>query len=78
LLGALLTFAATPLYPIYRFGVAQWGLTLLEDQQIAGVLMWIPAGFFYLGAMLVLVARRLNHLEATPATNHSIKETSYG
>jgi putative membrane protein len=78
LLGALLTFAATPFYPIYRFGVAQWGLTLLEDQQIAGVLMWIPAGFFYLGAMLVLVERRLNHLEATPATNHSIKETSYG
>jgi hypothetical protein len=28
--------------------------------------------------MLVLVERRLNHLEATPATNHSIKETSYG
>lgn len=78
LLGALLTFATTPLYPIYRFGVAQWGLTLLTDQQIAGVLMWIPAGFFYLGAMLVLIARRLRFLEATPSTIHRIKETSYG
>ena len=69
LLGALLTFATTPLYPVYRFGVAQWGLTLLADQQIAGVLMWIPAGFFYLGAMLVLVARRLRSLEATPTAS---------
>jgi len=78
LLGALLTFAATPLYPIYRFGVAQWGLTLLADQQIAGVLMWIPAGFFYLGAMLVLVARRLRLLETTSPTIHYPKERSYG
>lgn len=63
LLGALLTFAATPLYPVYRLGVAQWGLTLLTDQQLAGVIMWIPVGFFYLGAMLLVVARWLQALE---------------
>lgn len=63
LLGALLTFAATPLYPIYAIGVAQWGVTLLADQQLAGVIMWIPVGFFYLGAMLILVARWLHALE---------------
>lgn len=63
LLGALLTFAVTPLYPIYTASVAQWGLTLLADQQLAGVIMWIPVGFFYLGAMLVLVARWLQEME---------------
>lgn len=63
LLGALLTFAATPLYPVYRLGVIEWGLTLLTDQQLAGVIMWIPVGFFYLGAMLILVARWLHALE---------------
>lgn len=63
LLGALLTFAATPLYPVYRLGVMQWGLTLLTDQQLAGVIMWIPVGFFYLGAMLILVARWLQAME---------------
>jgi putative membrane protein len=73
LLGALLTFAATPLYPIYRFGVAQWGLTLLADQQIAGVLMWIPAGFFYLGAILVLVSRRLHIMETTKTPNAPLR-----
>lgn len=63
LLGALLTFATTPLYPVYRAGVTQWGLTLLTDQQLAGVIMWIPVGFFYLGAMLFLAARWLRRLE---------------
>lgn len=66
LLGALLTFAATPLYPVYRPGVVQWGLTLLTDQQLAGVIMWVPVGFFYLGAMLMLVAHWLQALEQTP------------
>ena len=63
MLGALLTFAATPLYPIYRASAAQWGLTLLADQQLAGVIMWIPVGFFYLVAMLLLVARWLQEME---------------
>lgn len=63
LLGALLTFASTPLYPVYRFGVTQWGLTLLTDQQLAGVIMWVPVGFFYLGAMLLLVAHWLQTIE---------------
>ncbi|MBX3013462.1 MAG: cytochrome c oxidase assembly protein [Caldilineaceae bacterium] len=69
LLGALLTFAATPLYPVYGLGTAQWGLSLLADQQLAGVIMWVPVGFFYLGAMLLLIARWLQELErpATPS-----------
>jgi len=67
LLGALLTFAATPLYPVYAASVGPWGLTLLVDQQLAGVIMWIPVGFFYLAAMLILVARWLRQLEQTPA-----------
>lgn len=72
LLGALLTFATTPLYPVYRFGVAQWGLTLLVDQQLAGVIMWIPVGFFYLGAMLVLVARWLQALERSERSSQRL------
>lgn len=71
LLGALLTFATTPLYPVYQLGVAQWGLTLLVDQQLAGVIMWIPVGFFYLGAMLVLVARWLQELEHSQPRPHA-------
>lgn len=62
-LGALLTFARTPLYPIYTSSVAGWGLTVLEDQQLAGLLMWIPAGVIYLLAALILFARWLRSME---------------
>jgi putative membrane protein len=50
-LGALLTFAAWPLYDVHRPGALAWGLRPLADQQLAGLIMWIPAGAFYVVAM---------------------------
>jgi cytochrome c2 len=48
--GALMVLASEPLYRVHAAGVAAWHMTLLEDQQIAGVIMWIPAGSVYLAA----------------------------
>lgn len=56
LLGVLLTFARAPWYPAYADTTAAWGLTPLEDQQLAGVIMWVPGGGAYLVPALVLVA----------------------
>jgi len=44
LLGALLTFAAVPLYSVHEFTTTAWGLTWLGDQQLGGLVMWVPAG----------------------------------
>jgi putative membrane protein len=55
ILGALLTFARKPWYPSYEARTGLWGLTALEDQQLAGVIMWVPAGVVYLGAALGLM-----------------------
>jgi putative membrane protein len=55
LLGALLLLASTPLYPAHRGGPALWGLTALEDQQLAGALMWIPPSAVYLVAIAVVL-----------------------
>jgi putative membrane protein len=44
LLGALLTFAPTILYPAYLEAVQPWDITALEDQQLGGLIMWVPAG----------------------------------
>lgn len=55
LLGALLTFAPAPLYAAHLEAPALWGLTALGDQQLAGLLMWIPAGIPYLAAVLFLI-----------------------
>ncbi|UXX84769.1 cytochrome c oxidase assembly protein [Roseovarius pelagicus] len=43
LLGALLTFTPEPLYAAHMLAPYQWGLSPLEDQQLGGLLMWIPA-----------------------------------
>jgi cytochrome c oxidase assembly factor CtaG len=56
LLGALLTFTSRIWYPIYLPRTAPWGLTPLEDQQLAGLIMWIPAGLAYTAAALALLA----------------------
>jgi putative membrane protein len=58
-LGALLVFAAIPLYPENSTGAAAWGYTALEDQQLGGLIMWIPGGFVYLACALLLSSRWL-------------------
>ncbi len=59
LLGALITFAETPLYRPHFFTTQPWGFTALEDQQLAGLIMWAPAAGLYLAAAMVLVHRWL-------------------
>jgi cytochrome c oxidase assembly factor CtaG len=56
ILGALLTFAGAVWYPAYAPSTTAWGLSPLEDQQIGGLIMWIPAGVVYLAAGLWLLA----------------------
>jgi len=55
ILGALLTFARDVWYPAYSGTTRAWGFSPLEDQQIGGLIMWIPAGLVYLAAGLALV-----------------------
>lgn len=56
LLGALIVFARTAIYPSYAQRGEAWSLTPLEDQQLGGLIMWIPGGMVYVIAALVLVA----------------------
>jgi putative membrane protein len=56
LLGALITFAGSAWYPAYNGLTASWGLTPLDDQQLGGLIMWIPAGLVYIFAGLALFA----------------------
>ena len=56
LLGVLLTFSDRVWYPLYQSSTAPWGLSPLEDQQLAGLIMWIPAGVAYLVAALAIAA----------------------
>ena len=66
-LGALLTFASDPWYVGYEGLTAAWGLTPLEDQQLAGLIMWIPASVTYLLAALFVIAQWLREPERSAA-----------
>ncbi|HYE45762.1 MAG TPA: cytochrome c oxidase assembly protein [Caulobacter sp.] len=59
LLGALVTFAGQPLYAPHLATTAAWGLTPLEDQQAAGLIMWAPAAALYMAAALVVLGRMI-------------------
>ncbi|MBP0114676.1 cytochrome c oxidase assembly protein [Bradyrhizobium vignae] len=55
-LGALMALAPHLLYRQQADAAAAWGLTPLEDQQLAGIIMWVPAGTIYAGSALALIA----------------------
>ena len=55
LIGALLTFAARPFYATYALAPRVTSLSAVDDQQLAGLVMWIPGGIVYAGAVLVLL-----------------------
>jgi len=50
LLGAVLTFSAHPWFAWYATTTQPWGLTQLQDQQLGGVIMWVPSGVIFLAA----------------------------
>ena len=60
-LGAFLTFAPRPLFPPHGLTTLAWGFTPLEDQQLGGLLMWVPGGLAFAGVAvgaLVIAMRR--------------------
>ena len=55
-LGALMALSSSPWYPAYAaMGVSGIGLDPASDQQLAGLLMWIPGGLVHGAAALVLL-----------------------
>ncbi|MGA9510501.1 MAG: cytochrome c oxidase assembly protein [Candidatus Sulfotelmatobacter sp.] len=63
-LGALLTFAPRPWYSSYITTAPLWHLTALEDQQLGGLIMWIPAGTLLLIVALVLLVKWMNESQS--------------
>ncbi len=62
-LGALLTLTSRVLYSVYATTTVPWGLRTVDDQQLGGIIMWVPGSFAYVIAGLVLVARMLHASE---------------
>lgn len=57
LLGAILTLAPDAVYATHAAAPLMWGYTPLSDQQLGGLVMWMPAGLAY-AVWGALLARR--------------------
>lgn len=63
ILGALLTFTASPWYPAYAATAPGWGFTPIEDQQLGGLIMWVPGGAVFIVVGLLSLMRYFQEAE---------------
>jgi putative membrane protein len=58
-LGAVLTFAPRPLFAEHAMTTLAWGFAPLEDQQLGGLLMWVPGGIVFAAVSLLALGPAL-------------------
>jgi len=63
LTGIAISFASQPIYTYYQTVPRLWGIDVMQDQMLGGVIMWIPGSMMYLVAALILIARLLRNQE---------------
>lgn len=73
-LAALLLFSPEAWYPSHRIRTPQWGLSALEDQQLAGLVLWVPAGVLLGLVALALFANWLGEIERRVLRREALAE----
>ena len=63
LLGAGITLSRSPLYPFYVNFSTTHGGDATFDQQLAGLIMWVPGDVLFVSILLILFAAYLQHEE---------------
>jgi len=71
LAGIAIVFATGPLYAYYEAMPRLWGISVMEDQRIAGVIMWVPGSMMFMIGALFIAARWLQAEEKKPALPES-------
>ena len=67
--GAMITYSEGPLYPTYAAARRVWDIGVMEDQELAGLIMWVGTSTIYLGALALVFFRW--------AANENRKETQH-
>lgn len=66
LTGVVLAFAERGYYSYYTAVPRLWGFDVLTDQQLGGVIMWVPGSMMYLITALILISRFLSQENRKP------------
>ena len=59
-LSAFLIFSERVLYPTYATVPRLWGISAIDDQAAAGIIMWVPGSVIFLVPVGLLVIRLLD------------------
>jgi cytochrome c oxidase assembly factor CtaG len=57
--GVIITFSRQPIYEYYVKIQRPWSLTVMQDQMLGGIIMWIPGSMMLIVAIIVLVVRMM-------------------
>jgi cytochrome c oxidase assembly factor CtaG len=63
---------------VYATTTGPWGLSPIEDQQVGGLIMWVPGGLAYIVAALALVVRLFRESEHRVAQREAAQDASAG
>jgi cytochrome c oxidase assembly factor CtaG len=73
LLGVFMALAPSVWYPFYEGKTESWGVTALQDQQLAGLIMWMPACMVYAAAAAIVFGLWLAERPPTDEPAHSFQ-----
>ncbi|MGQ0605145.1 MAG: cytochrome c oxidase assembly protein [Anaerolineales bacterium] len=78
--GVIIALADAPLYPYYiRVVPRLGGMSVIEDQVLAGIIMWIPGTMMYVMAALIIIIRALSRSESQANNrNRLLRQVSIG
>lgn len=62
-LGVAISLAESPIYTYYLGVPRLYGISVMDDQTMAGLIMWIPGSMMYIVAGLILAARLFSNAE---------------
>ena len=65
--GAAIAFSGQPVYPYYAGVPRLWGISVMQDQMLGGVIMWVPGSMMYIAAALILISRWVQDEDAKSA-----------
>jgi putative membrane protein len=67
--GVVIALADKPLYSYYLTVPRQWNLSVMQDQVLSGIIMWIPGTMMYLHAAVIVIVRTFYRFEPPGVAN---------
>ncbi|MFN2201332.1 MAG: cytochrome c oxidase assembly protein [Caldilineaceae bacterium] len=64
--GVSIAYSSTVIYSYYASVPRIWGVSLMEDQMLGGVIMWIPGSMMFIMAALIVLARMFGGSDVVP------------